>query len=187
MMFGDLSNVFLLQIFLLGAVFVLGSLYFWRRMNRSGAPRARRQLFLAIVLILLTLLAVQPAWFAPTYADTVAAGLNRPWWQGGLLNPIGNFIPFKASALIGMVLFGLWSVTSYLTALSRGHIKPGGSGRGAQRAALLLGIVISMMMLVMGVIREHSRQPYLINGEITLHQQITNTAPSVPSLQQSQP
>jgi hypothetical protein len=44
-----------------------------------------------------------------------------------------------------------------------------------------------MMMLVMGVIREHSRQPYLINGEITLHQQITNTAPSVPSLQQSQP
>jgi Cytochrome bd terminal oxidase subunit I len=187
MMFGDLSNVFLLQIFLLGAVFVLGSLYFWRRMKLSGAPRARRQLFLAIVLILLTLLAVQPAWFAPTYADTVAAGLNRPWWQGGLLNPIGNFIPFKVSALIGMVLFGLWSVTAYLTALSRGHIKPGGSGRGAQRAALLLGVVISVMMLVMGVIREHSRQPYLINGEITLHQQITNTAPSVPSLQQSQP
>jgi len=58
---------------------------------------------------------------------------------------------------------------------------------GIRRAALLLGVAISVMMMVMGVIREHSRQPYLINGEITLHQQITNTAPSVPSLQQSQP
>ena len=105
----------------------------------------------------------------------------------GLLNPIGNFIPFKAAALIGMVLFGLWSVTSYLTALSRGRVKPGGSGRGAQRAALVIGVAVSMMMLVMGVIREHSRQPYLINGEITLHQQITNHAPSPTSLQQSQP
>ncbi len=36
------------------------------------------------------------------------------------------------------------------------------------------------MMIVMGVIREHSRQPYLVNGEITLHQQVTNNAPSHP-------
>ena len=187
MMFGDLSNVFLLQIFLLGSIFTLGSLYFWRRMVRSGAPHARRQLILAVVLILMTVLAAQPAWFAPTYADAIAAAGNRAWWDGGLLNPIGNFIPVKAAALIGMVLFGLWSVTSYLTALSRGHVKPGGSGRGAQRAALVIGVTVSMMMLVMGVIREHSRQPYLIYGEITLHQQITNHAPSPLSQQQGQP
>jgi cytochrome bd-type quinol oxidase subunit 1 len=187
MMFGDLSNVFLLQIFLLGSIFTLGSLFFWRRMVRSGAPNARRQLFLAVALILTTVLAVQPAWFAPTYADAIAAAGNRAWWDGGRLNPIGNFIPFKAAALIGMVLFGLWSVTSYLTALSRGRIKPGGSGRGAQRAALVIGVAVSIMMMVMGVIREHSRQPYLVYGEITLHQQITNNAPSTPALKQSQP
>jgi hypothetical protein len=187
MMLGDLSNVFLLQIFLLGSIFTLGSLFFWRRMVRSGVPNARRQLLLAVALILTTVLAVQPAWFAPTYADAIASAGNRAWWDGGLLNPIGNFIPFKAAALIGMVVFGLWSVTSYLTALSRGRIKPGGSGRGAQRAALVIGVAVSLMMMVMGVIREHSRQPYLVYGEITLHQQITNNAPSTPARQQSQP
>jgi hypothetical protein len=181
MMLGDLSNVFLLQIFLLGTIFSLGALYFWRRMVRSGAPHARRQLALAVVLILATLFAAQPAWFAPTYADAIRAAGNRAWWDGGLLNPIGNFIPFKAAALIAMVLFGLWSVTSYLSAMSRGLIKPGGSGRGAQRAALAIGVAVSIMMIVMGVIREHSRQPYVITGEITLHQQVTNNAPSSPS------
>ncbi len=187
MMLGDLSNVFLLQIFLLGMIFILGSLYFWRRMLRSGAPRAHRQLQLTVALILVTLLAVQPAWLAGSYGDAVNAGGTRAWWAGGLLNPIGNFIPFKVGALIGMVIFGLWSVTNYLTALSRGHIRPGGSGRGAQRAALLIGVAVSIMMLVMGVIREHSRQPYLINGEITIHQHITNGRPSITSLQQGQP
>ncbi|MGH7722604.1 MAG: cytochrome ubiquinol oxidase subunit I [Candidatus Dormibacteria bacterium] len=183
MMFGDLSNVFLVQIFLLGSIFSLGSLYFWRRLVRSGAPRARRQLGLAVALLLVTLVAVQPAWFAATHDAAIAAAGNRAWWDGGLLNPIGNFIPFKVAALGAMVLLGLWSVTSYLAALSRGLVKPGGSGRGAQRAALLIGVAVSLMMLVMGVIREHSRQPYLINGEITLHQQITNHAPTTQNLQ----
>ncbi len=181
MMFGDLSNVFLVQIFLLGMIFSLGALYFWRRMLWSGAPHARRQLFLAVALLLATLLAVQPAWFAPTYSAAIASGGNHAWWDGGLLNPIGNFIPFKVSALIAMVLFGLWSITSYLSALSRGLVKPGGSGRGAQRTALAIGVAVSIMMIVMGVIREHSRQPYLVSGEITLHQQVINQAPSKPS------
>ncbi|HEX4580381.1 MAG TPA: cytochrome ubiquinol oxidase subunit I [Candidatus Dormibacteraeota bacterium] len=187
LMFGDLSNVFLIQIFLLGMIFILASLFFWRRMVRSGAPHARRQLILMVVLILLTLLAVQPAWFAGSYADAIAAAGNHPWWDGGLLNPVGNFIPFKVAALIGMVIFGLWSVTAYATALSRGHIKPGGSSRGAQRAALMLGVTVSLMMMVMGVLREHSRQPYLVYGEITLHQQITNTNPSTPAVPPGQP
>jgi hypothetical protein len=151
-------------------------------MVRSGAPHARRQLFLMIALVVMLLLAVQPAWFSGSYADAIAAAGNRPWWQGGLLNPVGNFIPFKVAALIGMVIFGLWSVTAYATALSRGHIRPGGSGRGAQRAALVLGVTVSLMMMVMGVLREHSRQPYLVYGEITIHQQLTNTNPSAPSV-----
>jgi cytochrome bd-type quinol oxidase subunit 1 len=48
-------------------------------------------------------------------------------------------------------------------------------------------VVVSVMMMVMGVIREHSRQPYLVYGEITLHQQVTNNAPTVPGRQQGQP
>lgn len=187
MMFGDLSNVFLLQIFLLGTIFTLGSLYFWRRLSRSGDRSARRLLLVTVGLVLMTLLAIQPAWFAGSYADAVRAGGERAWWDGGLLNPIGNFIPYKVGALLGMVILTLISVTIYLRAVSRGRVRPGGSGRGAHRAALVLGVAVSVMMLVMGVIREHSRQPYLVYGEITLHQQVTNNAPSTPVPPVSEP
>ncbi|MHB8719680.1 MAG: hypothetical protein ACYDAC_12450 [Candidatus Dormibacteria bacterium] len=188
LMFGSLSNVFLVQIFLLGLIFILGTLYFQRRMRRSGARGARMMAVRAVLLIVLTLLAVQPAWFAPTYADAIARGGNRPWWNGGLLNPVGDFIPFKAAALIGMVIVGLWAVTAYLGAISRGRLKENTTTRPTQLLALALGVVVSMMMIVMGVLREHSRQPYLINGEITISgQQQLNTLPSQTGQQQTEP
>ena len=58
---------------------------------------------------------------------------------------------------------------------------------GVVVVAANLGVTVSLMMAVMGVIREHSRQPYLVYGEITLHQQITNNAPTTPAVKQSQP
>jgi len=59
--------------------------------------------------------------------------------------------------------------------------------RGAVRDSTLarhlfllgLGIAVSLMMIVMGVIRENSRQPFLISGQLTIHnQQIINAQPS---------
>ncbi len=179
MMFGDLSNVFLVQITLLGAIFTLGSAYFWRRMRASGATHYRRQGFLALLLLLVTIFAAQPAWFAFTYADVVSAHLAKPFWDGGLLNPLGDFIPYKVSALIAMVFLGLWSLTIYLRSVSREQMRPGVIGRRSQALLLGLGVVVSVMMIVMGVIRENSRQPYLISGELTIHnQQIINSQPS---------
>jgi hypothetical protein len=179
MMFGDLSNVFLAQLGLLGIIFILGSVYFWRRMKASGAPNHRRQGVIALLLVVVTIFAVQPSWFARTYADTVTAGLNRPWWDGGILNPIGNFIPFKVGALTAMFLLGLWSVTSYMRAYSHDQIRPASTGRRSQWLLLGLGVSTSAMMMIMGVIREHARQPYLISGELTIsQQQITNDQPS---------
>jgi hypothetical protein len=179
MMFGDLSNVFLVQITLLGTIFVLGTTYFWRRMKNSGASHHRHQGVLALALVIVTLFAALPSWFAPTYADAVAAGGNKPFWEGGLLNPIGNFLPYKLGALFMMIVLGLWSVTSYMRAYGRGQLRPGLISRRAQYALLGLGVTVSVMMMVMGVIREHARQPYLINGEMTINQQqITNNNPS---------
>ncbi len=179
MMFGDLSNVFLVQITLLGAIFTLGSTYFWRRMRASGATHYRRQGFLALLLLLVTLFAAQPAWFAFTYADTVSAHLAKPFWDGGLLNPFGDFIPYKVGALFAMVFLGLWSLTIYLRSVSREQMRPGVIGRRSQALLLGLGVVVSVMMIVMGVIRENSRQPYLISGQLTIHnQQIINAQPS---------
>jgi hypothetical protein len=179
MMFGDLSNVFLVQITLLGAIFTIGSTYFWRRMRASGAAHHRRQGLLALLLLLVTMFAAQPAWLAPTYENVVAAHLARPFWEGGLLNPLGDFIPYKVSALIAMVFLGLWSLTVYLRAVSRDQMRPGLIGRRSQALLVALGVVVSVMMIVMGVIRENSRQPFLISGELTIHnQQIINAQPS---------
>ena len=181
MMFGDLSNVFLVQITLLGSIFTLGAAYFWRRMRAVRASHHRRQGAIVVLLVLVTAFAAMPAWFAPTYNDVVAAHLDRPFWDGGLLNPLGNFIPYKVGALFAMVFLTLWSLTSYLRALSREELPAGRTGRRAQLLLVALGVVVSVMMIVMGVIREHSRQPFLINGELTIsNQQILNNRPSLP-------
>jgi hypothetical protein len=182
MMFGALSNVFLAQIFLLGMIFILGTVYFMRRMQASKIGRVGLQKACLFFLILATLLAVQPAWFALSREDVVRAKLDRPWWDGGLLNPIGNFIPNKVIALTVMMLAGLIALTSYLRAYSGGRIVLGQTTRPLQRVIVTLAITVSLMMMIMGVIRENSRQPYLINGELRIeHQEI------VPSSQRDAP
>lgn len=187
MMFGDLSNVFLVQITLLGLIFTLGAVYFWRRMKNAGAQHYRHQGILAVGLLIVTCFAALPAWFAPTYADAVAAGGNKPFWAGGLLNPFGNFMPYKIGALFMMVALGLWSVTSYMRAYGREQMRAGMISRRAQYVLVGLGVTVSVMMIVMGTIREHARQPYLINGELTINQQqITNNNPS-PQINNSNP
>lgn len=173
MMRGVLSNVFLAQIFLLGLIFCLGSFYFWRRMRASGVRALWVQRLCFAGLVLATLLAATPAWFAVDEADVIAAHLDRPWWNGGLLNPIGDFIPNKVIALIALMVFGLISATSYVRAYSEGRVRPGDAPRRLQVVLLALGVTVSLMMMVMGVIRENSRQPYLVYGEIRLqHQQV---------------
>ena len=115
------------------------------------------------------------------------AHLARPFWDGGLLNPLGDFIPYKVSALIAMVFLGLWALTIYLRSVSREQMRPGAIGRRSQALLLGLGVVVSVMMIVMGVIRENSRQPYLISGELTIHnQQIINSQPSQSGVRQDE-
>jgi hypothetical protein len=178
MMFGELSNVFLTQIFLLGMIFILGCLFFWRRMRASGIRRLWVQKVCFVILVLAMLLAIQPAWFALSYGSVLSAHLDRAWWDGGLLNPIGNFIPFKVIALTAMMIFGLVSLTSYLRAYAEGAIVAGQTTRRLQVVLLTLGVAVSIMLAVMGVIRENSRQPYLINGELrTQGQQVVGSAP----------
>jgi cytochrome bd ubiquinol oxidase subunit I len=175
MMFGELSNVFLLQITLLGTIFLLGTTYFWRRMRASGTRGIRTQVAMLVILALATILAAMPARFAWTYSDVVTAGANRPWWDGGLNNPIGTMIPNKIIALVAMMVCGLVSVTSLVRAHSRNELRWGDATRRSQWLLIGLGVTVSLMMAVMGVIREHSRQPYLISGEMTIQgQQFVN-------------
>jgi hypothetical protein len=175
MMFGDLSNVFLLQITFLGIIFLLGTLFFWRRMRASGTRGIRTQVVVFVVLVLATILAAMPARFAWTLPDVIAANANRPFWDGGLTNPVGTMIPNKIIALMAMMICGLISVTGVVRAHSRGELRWGDATRRSQYVLVGLAVTVSLMMAVMGVIREHSRQPYLINGEMTIQgQQILN-------------
>jgi cytochrome bd ubiquinol oxidase subunit I len=188
MMFGDLSNVFLVQITLLGLIFILGTLYFWRRMRASGTRGRRTQVLMLAVLVLATLLAAVPARFSNTFPEVAAAHLDRPWWDGGLLNPIGDMIPNKIIALLAMMICGLVSVVGLLRAHSRREIRWGDATRRSQWLLVGLALTVSSMMIVMGIIREHSRMPFLIHGEMTIeNQRILNAPPQVNSSGEENP
>jgi len=88
-------------------------------------------------------------------------------------------IPNKIIALLAMMICGLVSVTSLLRAHSRGELRWGDATRGAQWLLVALTLTVSSMMIVMGVIREHSRQPFLVNGEMTIQgQKVVNPPPT---------
>jgi hypothetical protein len=179
MMYGELSNVFLIQITLLGAIFFLGALFFWRRLRASGALREARSVRTAFIgLVVVTAFAAIPARFAWNWSDIDTSKDAKPWWDGGVLNPIGTFIPNKIIALLLMMALGLWALTVYLKAVSRERLRWGDGTRRATLAVFALVATTSAMMATMGIIREHSRTPYLIFGEITLsNQQIVNAQP----------
>jgi cytochrome d ubiquinol oxidase subunit I len=185
MMFGELSNVFLLQITLLGLIFILATLYLLRRLRASGAPGVR-SLRLALGLeIVATLLAAMPSRFAWTEGDVTARHLDRPFWQGGLENPIGTMIPNKVIALLALMAAGVWALTVYLKALSRDQLHWGEATRRSARGVIALAVVVSLMMATMGVIREHSRHPYLIYGEMTIEgQHVVDQAQHSPGVTQ---
>jgi cytochrome d ubiquinol oxidase subunit I len=186
MMYGWISNIFLGQLALLGLIFILGAWYFFLRLRAAGHRRiARRHLFALILLTLVVLFALQPAWFAGSYADVVAAHLTRPFWEGGLLDPFGDFFPWKVACLGGMVLISLYLITSYLRARSRTPMRMGEATRGSQWLLIGTGIAVSLMMMIMGIIRESARTPYLITGEITIGHQVIlqKPAPLLPPAQ----
>ena len=87
-------------------------------------------------------------------------------------------------ALTFMMIFGLVSLVSWLRAYADGRIVHGQTTRRLQAVLITMGALVSVMMMVMGVIRENGRQPYLIHGELTTQgQQLVNDPELVPPAQ----
>src|SRR5205807_4981078 len=86
MMFGSLSPVFLWQITLLGIMLLTATLYFARRLRTDQAQGSGTLKLLSVGMVLTTLLAAQPYALGFSYETVAAAGLNRPFWEGGLIN-----------------------------------------------------------------------------------------------------
>jgi cytochrome bd ubiquinol oxidase subunit I len=175
MMFGSLSPVFLWQITLLGIMFITASLYFGRRLRSDGARGAGLLRLMSVGLLLTTLLAAMPYHLGFTYADVAAAGLNRPFWQGGLINPLGSMIPWKVLALMFYTLIAIAAVVWYLRGLP--GVVWGSARRGEQRILMLMAVLTMLMMVTMGFIRENSRAPDLISGEMTIQGQQNTQIP----------
>lgn len=178
MMLGNLSTLFLFQMVLLGVMLLVATLYFARRLRSDRAPGHRALLFMSIAMIATTLFAAMPYHLAFTYTEVRAAGLDRPFWQGGLINPLGAMLPWKVLALMAYSLLAVAAVTWYLRGL-RG-VRWGNAGRGEQRLLVASALLTAGMIITMGVIRENGRQPDLIYGQMSVQGQQPTTAPSAP-------
>jgi cytochrome d ubiquinol oxidase subunit I len=181
MMFGTLSPWFLWQITLLGIMFLTATLYFARRLRTNGARGAGLLKAMAVGLVLTTLLAAQPYHLGLTYDAVAGAGLNRPFWDGGLINPLGSMIPWKVLALMFYTLIAIAAVVWYLRGLP--GVVWGAARRGEQRLLMLMAVLTILMMVTMGFIRENSRAPFLISGEMTIQgqQNVQTTVSPSPS------
>jgi cytochrome bd ubiquinol oxidase subunit I len=179
MMFGTLSPVFLWQITLLGIMFITATLYFGRRLRTDGARGAGLLRLMSVGLVLTTLLAAMPYHLGFTYADVAAAGLNRPFWEGGLINPLGSMIPWKVLALMFYTLIAIAAVVWYLRGLP--GVIWGSARRGEQRILMLMAILTMLMIVTMGFIRENGRSPDLIYGQMQVEGQAPAAPPSAPT------
>ena len=161
-------------------MFITALVYFSRRLRTDEAPGAGLLKLMTAGMVASTVLAALPYHLNFTYEAVVAAGLNRPFWQGGLINPLGSMIPWKILALMGYSLLAIAAVVWYLRGL------PGvvwGTARRGEQRLLILGAVLTMaMMVTMGFIRENGRAPFLISGEMTIEGQ-QNTQSTQPTPQ----
>ena len=169
MMRGSLSPVFIWQITLLGLMFLVATFYFTRRLRTDGAPGHGLLRLLSGGLVLATLLAALPHHLALTYDEVLAAGLDRPFWQGGLINPLGAMIPWKVLALMAYTLLAIAAVTWYNRGLSA--VRWGNAGRVEQRLLMVSTVLTVAMIVTMGFIRENGRSPDLITGHMRIEQQ----------------
>ena len=177
MMWGDLSPAFLLQIFILGLLFLVPNFYFQRRLQRAGARGAGLLRLLTILLVVTTLFGVLPYHLAFTFDQVQAEGLNRPFWEGGLINPFGAMIPYKVSALIVFTLLSVLALVVYLRGERR--IVWGQAGRGEQSLLVLVAACTTVMIVLMGYIRENGRYPDIVAGHVTQQgQQAVQEPPS---------
>lgn len=179
MMQGDLSPAFLLQIFILGLIYLVPQLYFQHRLGLSGLGGWLMR-GISILLVLALLLAILPYHLAFTYDQVQAEGLSRPFWQGGLINPFGAMIPYKVIALTAYVVLSLTGLYIYLRRLPR--IRWGQTGRAFNAGLPVLSLVLVMLMIVlMGFIRENGRYPNGIAGQVQLQGQQPINQPSIGS------
>ena len=169
MMQGTLSPEFLGQITLLGIIFTVPALYFAVRLGRDRAPGSFVLKLTAAALVLDTIFAAIPYHLAFTLDQVQSAGLDRPFWQGGLIVPFAAMIPYKVTALVFMTLLPWFAIIWYLRGSRR--VAWGSAGVLEQGLCVVSLFLVATMIVLMGFIRENSRYPDIVAGHITMQGQ----------------
>jgi cytochrome bd ubiquinol oxidase subunit I len=171
MMRGDLGPAFLVQIFLLGLMLLLPAWYFWHRLRSADGRGSRLLRALVWLLAATTVFAALPYQFANSLDQVQATGMNRPFWDGGLINPLGAMIPYKILALIAYTVLAVAAIVWYVRRMP--GIEWGRAGRAEQRLLMVSAVMTMAMIVLMGFIREDSRVPDLVAGQLQLQGQQT--------------
>ena len=130
---------------------------------------------LTILLLVATVFGVLPYHLAFTFDQVQAENLNRPFWEGGLINPFAAMIPYKIAALTAFVLFSLIGLHVYMRGLPK--VVWGGAARISEQGMLMVSLLlVSTMIVLMGFIRENGRFPDGIAGQVQLQGQQSTSA-----------
>lgn len=165
LMLGQKSWIFILQVFLIDVLFLVGSWYMFRmarfhfKENRFFVPYRRFATFLMVCAALLFVIPyrVQQIPFAHYFTSTE-------------INPWGMMAPNKYIAMGILFILGILNYILYLDAF-RFRTEWGGGGRLPQILLLTLALFTIFSMLNMGYARENGRYPYLIYRKMTLQQE----------------
>ncbi len=156
MMRGRLSWVFLGQALLFSSILFLAVLYLTRQADGVSKRMTRILRLLLVLNTLGGLLLIQPYVIGPS---------QYTFWIRWT-NPIGSMQPFKYIAFAVQSISSFAAVLVYLGGGIRTTRRTYSfqTNRGAQKVLFSLGCTASLMMLVMGYIRESSRLPFSIYG-----------------------
>lgn len=164
---GDRSFLFLIQVFLLTALFFFSAVYITAQMRKARARNARAAFILMLLLLFFGAWLCLPPHWSPNLLGLDLSFLGRL----GLMNP------WKYISLAGMTLSGFLMFGTYLGSIQSG-LKWGARGILPHVVLLILGLLVVGMMFDMGLIREESRRPYLIYGRMYIQPQNPNMVPT---------
>jgi cytochrome bd ubiquinol oxidase subunit I len=160
MMVGPIAWMFQLQVFFIGMTVAVSTFYMWHRVKRAGRTTyGLKWIFLIVVAF----------WVLGSIPYYIGPGADDRWVEWTI--PIGAMRPWKYIALTGIFGFGLVAVLAYLQA-ARDGLNWGASGQAAPRALITAGLLALCMMFTMGVIRETSKLPAFIYGQMNSEQQV---------------
>lgn len=162
MMRGQLSWLFIVQVFFLSVLFLLSIIYILIQTRKSSRPGVPVLWVLLVIALLGSLLVVQP------YVIGARQGYQWVNW----INPIGSMQPWRYIGFAGQTLAAIFAVWIFIGAIRR-RMRWGFLGQGGQAAQYLLitlAIFASFMMALMGYIRENSRVPFIIFNNVTINE-----------------